>query len=148
MSNDTNRDEITAELRLEREIDRHLDDIVKLAEDRIEKLGAIGKMSPSQLRNAASVATNTESSFRTIKNWIRYQVARTSSPWPADFADGIVKDCEGLLKELAGKIAKTPETEPDVHIRLIRLYLGYLIRAFTYKKFEADTIKKGGGSNV
>jgi len=125
---------ITAELQLEREIDKRLDEIVELVEKQIQKSGVIGNLQPSQLRNAASVAANTATSFQTVKNWIRYQVGRSNSRWPEKFADGVIKDCEELRKK-ADEIANfVPAFEvANIHIRLIRLYLGYLIRAFIYQ---------------
>jgi hypothetical protein len=149
---------VVYELALERALDRHLDQVVQLAEDRIATITwSDNKLQPSQFRNAANVTQRTDASFRVLKNWLHYQVGRKDSGWSANFADGVIIDCEGKLAQIAGQAvdeaikassensklqagevpARADELGPT-HIRLIRLYLGYLIRAFTYASWQNE----------
>ena len=134
-----------AELKLEKAIDERLDEVVLLAENRVEKakqqsvgsgsLRVIDKIQPAQLRNAATVASQTTTSYLTVKNWIRYQVGRSNSPWPRELAEGVIDDTQQLntiATEISNSLAGSQVAA--VHIRLVRLYIGYLIRAFTYAK--------------
>jgi hypothetical protein len=130
---------LALELRLESEIDKHLDDIVKLAETQIETSG-IGKsersqIQPTQFRNALATAMSTSSSFEAIKNWLRYQAGRDKGFWPLKLVEGVIKDCENLKNTATKIVEQVPDAQVGtVHVQLIRLYFGYLIRDYTYQR--------------
>ena len=143
---------VTQELLLESEIDNYLDEIVGLAEKRVKdaKLGGIRDFM-GQLRNAAAVIASTSTSLEMFRNWMRYQASRKSSTWPPTLPKEISDDCEILgtwASEICNKIWKDtigPNQLKQAKIRLIRLYLGYMIRSFTY---EANKEVKQAGQSV
>jgi hypothetical protein len=152
------------ELALERAIDQHQDKVVELAQDCLEDVGMVGaktgRFGKSQLNSAMTIATSTETSFQYIKNWLRYQMSRSQASWPPELAKAVIKDCEGELLTLATTIIEKPELDSKLkelgftsddqikklRIRLIRLYLGFMTRYYTYATsamYEPPTPKKG-----
>jgi hypothetical protein len=112
-------------------------------------------LKPSQYQNLVQVALSTESS-EVIKNFLRYQLGRENK-WgkgPDCLAERIIKDIQEGLKTQAEEIAKyankkdenkvqqadekleEPAKVADIHIELIRRYLGYGKRHLTYLKPE------------
>lgn len=153
-------------LALERAIDGKQDEIVVLAEGCLKQAGMFGnrqsKFGKSQLNSAMTVATGTDVSYQLIKNWLRYQMSRSQQSWPEGLAKGVIIDCEGkegveggllkmaddIVKELQTEILKadlhTDEQKKLLHVRLIRLYLGFLTRCYTYVTSEQYRPEKGG----
>ena len=94
-----------------------------------------GNLEESQFRNLVRIADSTEST-EAIKNFLRYQTGRDNK-WGRgknSLAEQIIKDIEGVLKEKANNIATEANTEDvnPIHIKLIRLYLGYGARHLKY----------------
>jgi hypothetical protein len=101
-----------------------------------------GNLEESQFRNLLNVATATSSS-EVVKNFLRYQTGRDKK-WgqgEKSLAEVIINDIQQLLRDEATAIingarvtdniaAKTNE----VHMELIRRYLGYGSRHLVYIK--------------
>lgn len=93
------------------------------------------KLEESQFRNLVRVSDTTESS-EVVKNFIRYQVGRERK-WgrgEKSLAERIIKDIDGNLKTKAQAIAKDAESGDanEIHVELIRRYLGYGARHLKY----------------
>jgi len=93
------------------------------------------KLEESQFRNLVRVSDTTESS-EVVKNFIRYQVGRERK-WgrgEKSLAERIIKDIDGNLKTKAQAIAKDAESgnAGEIHVELIRRYLGYGARHLKY----------------
>ncbi|MCI0486726.1 MAG: hypothetical protein L0229_09010 [Blastocatellia bacterium] len=124
----------------------------------------IGKVSErAPLKNVMSVANEANSDPEEVINFIRYQLGRSTRNeiWSRQskgnqpknvFADELATRIENLSK-MSDKIlesilknvsVKVPDRD-QVHIKLIRLYLGYLSRYHTYLKwaYEQERIKGG-----
>lgn len=91
----------------------------------------------SQFRNLVRVADSTEST-EAIKNFLRYQTGRDKK-WGKgknSLAENIIYDIDNLLKDLATNIATNANSQDikSIHIKLIRLYLGYGARHLKYLK--------------
>ena len=98
-----------------------------------------GNLEESQFRNLVRAADSTEST-EAIKNFLRYQTGRDTGKnkkWGQgknSLAEQIIQDIDGLLKQKATEIADYANAEDvrSIHIKLIRLYLGYGTRHLTY----------------
>ena len=144
--------DVQAELRLQRALDAQLDRVVQLGRELVNtrlfgQAGQPVELREPQLRNAVAVANETDS-LEVVKNWVYYQVARPDGRgWrQGGFADGLVAHLEGDLERLAGSVAAnagTPERAREAHLRLARLYLGYLSRHFAYRQHERERAVPG-----
>jgi F0F1-type ATP synthase delta subunit len=144
--------ELKIELTIQKGIRDAEDEIVIAIEDALDKK-EYGKYDPknpkdsktleeSQFRNLLNVATSTNSS-EVVKNFLRYQVGRDEK-WgrgTKSLAEAIVTDIQKLLKDKAGEIATKAKVLEDVtaktneiHMELIRRYLGYGSRHLVYKR--------------
>ena len=119
---------INVEIRIK--IEKKLDKIVEMAESAVPSNEQIKKISDTQLRNIQNMANSTYS-VKALENFIAYQVGRKKIP--KEFKDKIISDFNNL-KQLSIEIAG--EENSEVHMELIRLYLGFLVRGFKYKKGE------------
>ncbi len=101
------------------------------------------ELEESQFRNLLNVATSTDSA-EVVKNFLRYQVGRDEK-WgrgEGSLAEAIVTDIQQLLKIKAEVIAKNAQVTnedlaaktKEIHMDLIRRYLGYGSRHLVYKK--------------
>lgn len=122
-------------LEIQRGILQAEDDIVLAIQDALNKTTTYGNLEESQFRNLVRVADSTEST-EAIKNFLRYQTGRDNK-WGRgknSLAENIINDIDNLLKEKATKIATDANTEDikSIHIKLIRLYLGYGARHLKY----------------
>ena len=104
--------------------------------------GQAVELRDGQLRNAVAVANET-ARLEVVKNWVLYQVGRPDGRgWrQGGFADGLVGHLDGDLDRLAGTVATNPglpDRQRDAHLRLTRLYLGYLSRALSYRQQERE----------
>jgi len=141
-----------AALRLQRAVDAQLDRVVQLGRELVNTrlFGATGQaveLREAQLRNAVAVANETDS-VEVLKNWVYYQVARPEGRgWrQGAFAEGLVAQIDGDLDRLAATAARgagMPERQRDAHLRLTRLYLGYLSRHFAYRQQERERATPG-----
>lgn len=137
------------ELLLQQAIERRLDELVRLA-NQITAMLEKSSMEKSQLRNLLNVATTT-SSPEVVINFIRYQIAREGDKWGKDqnsFGHTLIKHLREEVKEWAKIVAQEVKAhmpnEPSdaldstAYIQLIRLFIGYLNRAFYYGKEVKD----------
>ncbi|MEM7554860.1 MAG: hypothetical protein AAF378_12305 [Cyanobacteria bacterium P01_A01_bin.84] len=124
-------------LEIQRGILQAEDDIVLAVQDALNKTTTYGNLEESQFRNLVRVADSTEST-EAIKNFLRYQTGRDNK-WGTgknSLAEKLIEDFEQLLKKQATDIANKAKTEDikSIHIKLIRLYLGYGARHLKYLK--------------
>lgn len=137
------------ELLLQQAIERRLDELVRLA-NQIAAMLEKSSMEKSQLRNLLNVATTTASP-EVVINFIRYQIAREGDKWGKDqnsFGHTLIKHLRKEVKEWAKIVAQEvnahmPNEPSDAldsaaYIQLIRLFIGYLNRAFYYGKEVKD----------
>ena len=124
--------------KLIREIDHYLDEVVKKAEDTLKDcLSSLSKNKTSQLRNLQNLANSTYS-LAAFLNFLRYQVGRNQIP--QKLQKSIEKDIEDMEKEiihpLTRKFSLTEKESNQLLIELLRRYLGFLVRAYEYKRKE------------
>ncbi len=123
-------------LKIQRGIRDYEDELVQKIEKAFEQ--KYGQLDPSQYQNLVQVALSTESS-EVIKNFLRYQVGRDTK-WgrgSGSLAEAIIKDIQDDLEKQAKNIASAAgddSKKKDVHIELIRRYLGYGKRHLTFLK--------------
>jgi hypothetical protein len=139
---------LEVDLKIQKGIRDAEDEIVQAIELALEqksygkKIGDKNELQEAQFRNLLNVATSTDSS-EVVKNFLRYQVGREEK-WGRganSLAEAIVTDIQGMLKNKAEAIAKnalvienvTAKTK-EIHMDLIRRYLGYGSRYLVYKK--------------
>ncbi|MEM2352068.1 MAG: hypothetical protein QXT26_06640 [Thermoproteota archaeon] len=130
--------------KLEMKIDEMSDEIIENAHKLLEELwgkNSIKKMDISQLRNLQDICESTRS-FAAVENFIRYQMGRkeTSKVW-MEFGEKLIQDLRELKEKAHSIIKSLGESEceeKEVWMKLVRRYVGYLIRYFVYLK------KKGG----
>jgi hypothetical protein len=124
---------------LKQAINHHLNELVRQATRTAALLQQPqhARMEESQLRNLMNVAAET-GSIEVVINFIRYQIARNDRAWgskPHDFGHTLIDDLRtGVVKTIADKVSQY-ETQPgEAYAQLMRLYLGYVTRAFYYGK--------------
>jgi hypothetical protein len=135
---------LEVELRIQKGIRDAEDEIVIAIEQAFERdyaKSGTKALEEAQFRNLLNVATSTDSS-EVIKNFLRYQVGRDEK-WgrgKGSLAEAIIDDIQKLLKTKAEAIAtnaQVTESIPtkinDIHLDLIRRYLGYGSRHLVYK---------------
>jgi hypothetical protein len=151
--------ELKIELMTQKYIRDAEDEIVIAIEDALDEK-EYGKYDPknpkdpktleeSQFRNLLNVATSTNSS-EVVKNFLRYQVGRDEK-WgrgKKSLAEAIITDIQKLLKDKAGEIAtkanvveNVPAKTNEIHMELIRRYLGYGSRHLLYKRKGENVTK-------
>jgi hypothetical protein len=128
------------ELKIQKGIRDAEDEVVKAISKALDKKDSYGDLEESQFRNLLNVATSTSSS-EVVKNFLRYQIGRDKK-WgqgAESLAEVIVNDIQQLLrKEATAIISSAQVTENiaaktnEVHMELIRRYLGYGSRHLVY----------------
>lgn len=114
-------------------VEEKMDEIVELAEKCIDETNiAASGMEESQLRNLQNMANATDS-VKALENFVCYQMGRNKEWRDTGFGNHVLKDFETLCKK-AEKIAADTSQIRAVHIELIRLYLGFLVRTFIAKR--------------
>lgn len=146
------------EIALSRAIDGQLNEIVQVAGKLAAQLQNSG-MRENQLRNVLDVALHTES-IEVVGNYIRYQIGRGGGWKTSNFGENLIaaldsggpvyvsaKDAASAVIEEMEKAKKQgklgEESLPDqatlikkAHIKLVRLFLGYLNRWYLYADRE------------
>lgn len=131
-------------LKIQQGIRAYEDELVQKIEAAFTK--KYGQLEPSQYQNLVQVALSTESS-EVIKNFLRYQVGRDTK-WgrgEGSLAEAIIVDIQQALKQQAEEIAKSAGDAgkaKEVHIELIRRYLGYGKRHLFYLKPPKTELNK------
>jgi len=152
------------DVRVARSIEEKYDDLVELAEQCVEETKIYGRicfdkkcqewtirdkcpkcgkrtreiMEESQLRNLQNLA-NATNSVKALENFIWYQMGRHKEWCYNDFGKKLLEDIEKLrkwAKDIGIKIGRSHDEKEiyKIHLELIRLYLGFLVRAFYAKK--------------
>ncbi|NCJ08673.1 hypothetical protein GS597_19615 [Synechococcales cyanobacterium C] len=133
-------DEQQIELRIQKGIREAEDQLVIWIQDALDKCdypsSGRDKLEESQFRNLVRVSDTTESP-EVVKNFLRYQVGRDQK-WgrgSKSLAERIVGDIDGNLKKIAQDIAKQVNRQDfqEIHINLVRRYLGYGARHLKYR---------------
>lgn len=138
---------------MEREIGLQMETLIPRMQEMAKAYNLRDAHSP--FRNVLNVATDAASGIEVTKNFIRYQLGRsgTNRMWSSTvnrkkFAVALVEAIDDLRDEakvVVERIGKRLETELEdawlqrVHVRLMQLYLGNLVR---YQVFLAN--EKGG----
>jgi hypothetical protein len=146
------------EIALSRAIDGQLNEIVQKAGKLAAQLQG-SSMRENQLRNVLEVALHTES-IEVVGNFIRYQIGRGSGWKTGNFGENVITalDAKGPVYQHArnaasavirqmeeakiqGKLGQEPLPDravliQEAHIKLTRLFLGYLNRWFLYADRE------------
>lgn len=136
--------DLQTQLKIQQGIRDYEDTLVQKIEAAFEK--KYGQLDPSQYQNLVQVALSTESP-EVIKNFLRYQTGRDTK-WgrgEGSLAEAIIKDIQGDLEQQAKNIAEAAgdqNRQKEIHIELIRRYLGYGKRHLTYLKPKAENSKK------
>lgn len=144
MSQKDERETMEQAFRLRQAIDRITDELVRKAKKLVDekltvtktggqiKLDA-GGLREAQLRNVINVADGTES-VELVKNFIRYQIGRQGGGWRhRGFGEALIDCIEKEVAGLAERVAREAQAEVRLaHIKLVRLFLGYLNRYFVY----------------
>jgi hypothetical protein len=126
------------ELLIRQKLDDADDELVQLATKTVDETGIAGRrnnreiMQDKQLRNVIAVADDTKS-IAVIENFIKYQIGRHDEWRYHDFGEKLIGDLL-RLREWARKMVESEIEENDLAIRLVRRYLGYLIRYFVYQQ--------------
>jgi hypothetical protein len=121
------------EAKLLQNIEKHLDEIVSVAEKCITATGAAARddLEESQLRNLQNLAAATDS-VPALENFISYQMGRKKIPDPV--GQQILKDIQQLGKKAEELAGGNPEALRWARMELIRLYLGFLVRKFVAER--------------
>ncbi len=139
-------------IKAKREIESILDSLVENSQNLIDATQVSNsKLEKTQFRNLLDLASSS-GSFKVIENFILYQMGRDTKreSWSKSsdgkaFGDLLIDKLKGL-EEKAKEIAnKTKEDTKAIHLELIRLYLGFANRYFTFKKRDE---KKAAGGEV
>jgi hypothetical protein len=132
-------------LKIQQGIRAYEDTLVQKIEDAFKK--KYGQLDLSQYQNLIQVALSTESP-EVIKNFLRYQVGRDTK-WgrgEGSLAEAIIVDIQKPLKDQAetiSNIAGDVSQKKNIHIQLIRRYLGYGKRHLTYlRSLKSEAVKK------
>ncbi|KRT34764.1 hypothetical protein [Acetomicrobium hydrogeniformans] len=123
------------QVKLLRNVEDQLDDIVQLAEECIAKTNATQKeITGSQLRNLQNLAAATNS-LRALENFIAYQMGRGNIP--KEVGNQIMEDFQYLYKkakEIANNEKADEQFERKLLIEMIQMYLGFLVRKFVAER--------------
>jgi hypothetical protein len=128
-------------VKAKKEIENELDELVEKSQNLIDETRVSdSRLEKTQFRNLLDLASSSDS-FKVIENFILYQMGRDTKRenWSKSsdgkaFGDLIIDNLKSL-EEKAKEIAnKTKEDTKAIHLELIRLYLGFANRYFTYKK--------------
>ncbi len=128
-------------IKAKKEIEDKLDELVENSQNLIDETRVSNsKLEKTQFRNLLDLASSSDS-FKVMENFILYQMGRdtkgeswSKSSNEKSFGDSLIdklKSLEEKAKEIAGK---TKDDTKAIHLELIRLYLGFASRYFTYKK--------------
>lgn len=124
-------------------LDEFDNNVVQRAENVVDNTPGITKeLEDKQIRNVISVAEDTHS-IAVVGNFIKYQIGRSydsrkpNQKWcfpdkeGRRFGDALLADFD-WLKVLAQSNASINVSAEELAIRLVRRYLGYLVRHFKY----------------
>lgn len=147
MQNAREEARIHRELALQRGMDSQLDGVIQAAGRCAKKLRDDRQMTPDQIQQVLNVSLSTHS-VEVVTNYVRFQIGQSegSRSWRHNsFGEWIiydVEDREGAVLnavdhaiKMAQRISGINDLQShrhDVHLKMIRLYLGYLYRCFVF----------------
>jgi len=153
--------QLLTELALRKGVQAQMDDIVRAA-TKAALLLQDSKMEKNQIRNVLNVAEES-GSVAVVTNFIRYQIgrSRTGEAWQhKGFGLYVITDLEGqngAVPHAAGKAVQVAKSELDrrkqavpddleaeARQELMRYYLGYLNRAFSFANNEPKGVDVWG----
>lgn len=129
------------------------DALVQRAEKAVDDCeGITDKLQDKQIRNVIAVADETES-LSIVDNFIKYQIGRCKENEGWRFGERsrafgeAVREHLKWLREQAKLKQGDGVTAKDLEIRLVRLFLGYLMRHFKYVDAmqKAEKVQKSQG---
>lgn len=137
-------------LKIEEAIRLRMETLIPEMREMADNYNISGDRSP--YRNVLNVAVDPGSDVEVTKNFILYQLGRDQrSPWRKTVKGGkkfglalvdAISELDNEAEEIVKEIGGNPETGPgkqqkrEVHLRLMRLYLGNLIRYQVYVTFR------------
>jgi hypothetical protein len=139
--------------KLQRLVERELDSLVKRAEHCVEvTIRDDSKKKKdtqdTQFRNLQNIAAATTSVF-VLENFLRYQMGRGYVD--EKVGERILQDIEDLKKraeDIARKEGFAESEEfPTFRMELIRLYLGFLVRAIKAEAKQGESARGGRGGD-
>jgi hypothetical protein len=153
MTDRKEKDEVRQTLALQEALKQEMDGIVHAATKTVLLLKG-SEMKNSQLRNVLNVAEESDSVAVTT-NFIRYQIGRagTGKAWQHNgFGLCIIEDITAKdnplykvveavtaqVKEQVGEEAVTADLRRRAQVEMMRYYLGYLNRAFSFGSSSKD----------
>lgn len=117
--------------KIRKAIEGRMDDLVELAERLVEETAiADSKLEEHQLRSLQNLA-NAADSVRALENFICYQMGRHAEWRHGDFGRRVLADFRAIAR-IAEEAA--PNAARAAHLALLRLYLGFLVRAFVARR--------------
>jgi hypothetical protein len=131
-------------------IEDKLDELIEKAHKFIDETKIWNSdLDKTQFRNLLDLASSVES-FKVIENFIFYQMGRDtkSKSWSSisnrkAFGELLIEELKSLEK-VAEEIAnQTKEEVKTIYIELVKLYIGYANRYFTFKKEEKKKAEGG-----
>jgi hypothetical protein len=137
LSTDPQKDQ-HIELKIQKGIRQCEDDLVSWIQSALDQTKNYGNLEESQFRNVVRVAETTDSA-EVVKNFLRYQLGRDNK-WgkgKSSLAEAIINDIDKNISAASQKIAtdaKITESAKvkEIHLELIRRYLGYGSRYLKY----------------
>lgn len=115
-------------------VEDQIDEIVELAEKCVDETGiAKTELKEHQLRNLENIA-NATNSVKALELFVRYQMGRHKEWRYNDFGSRVIEDFERLKRKAQEVVRNEPDRVKGAHLQLIRLYLGFLVRAFVAKQ--------------
>jgi hypothetical protein len=126
-------------LKTRTKIEGQIDHIIERAEKLIDSTKIAGKeagLEQSQLRNLQNLASSTDS-FKAVELFIQYQMGRErrgGMGWlHGDFGSKLIGQLH-QLDPIAETISQeTNAIQADVRMELVRLFIGYMTRYFSYR---------------
>ncbi|MEQ8754438.1 MAG: hypothetical protein RID09_13105 [Coleofasciculus sp. G1-WW12-02] len=155
-------------LRTDVQISRQMDDIIINVKTIAKNFSIASEDPKSPFKNVLAAATESNASIESIKNYIRYQVGRSGASriWKVSkdknlFATAVVEQIDSLkqdAQEILDRVRRPiPKDNPleqyltdtqnkaqfikNIHLKLTRLYLGYLAREHTALVGESQARK-------
>ena len=128
-------------IKAKKEIENRLDGLIQEAHSLIDETKIWNTdLEKAQFRNLLDLSSSIES-FKVIENFILYQMGRDTKAksWSSvsngkTFGDLFIDKLKGLDEKAKEIASKTKDDVKTIHLELIRLYIGFTNRYFTYKK--------------
>jgi len=134
-------------LKAREKMENRLDELIDKAEKLVNSANIAteaAELESSQLRNLLNITSSTDS-FKAVELYIQYQMGRAKEGkgWRyGGFGGQLIQELQ-KLDDLAEQIGReTNEEKVKVKMELVRLFIGYLTRYFSYKSSEQRKTKQ------